>query len=354
MTIASACTCTREDVQRALDVKSTARSAAQIDRIIADVTTSVEGLLRRKFYPTVATRKFDWPDLPTGGAYPWRVWLNQYELIQADTVTSGGVVIPPAGYLLEPVNDGPPYDRIEINLGSQYSFNSAASWQQSLSIAGTWGYDLTTAPAGTLAAALSNTTGTTVDLTDGAHLGVGSLVAVDAERMLVTGRQALTSGQTVQAPGVASSDAVTSVPVSDGTFFQVDEPILVDAERMLVVDIAGNTLVVKRHWDGTVLASHSAGATVYTIRRFTVVRGVFGTAAATHSLSAPVTVHVPPALVSSLSIAEAENRLMAEEAGYARTIGTGDNLRNMSMAGLNDLRDRVVARYGRSARLRTI
>ena len=64
--------CTREDVQRALDLKSTSRSAQQVDRIIGEVSRQVEVDLGRTFYPLLTTRKFDWPPLPYAGTPPIR------------------------------------------------------------------------------------------------------------------------------------------------------------------------------------------------------------------------------------------------------------------------------------------
>jgi len=356
MTVSRTCYCTREDVQRALDVKSTARNATQIDRIITDVAESVEGQMRRVFYPTYGVRKFDWPNLTSNvPGFPWRIYLDQNELISLDLLVSGGVTIPAGNYLLEPVNDGPPYTRIDINLGTTSAFASATSWQQSQVFTGTWaGSALATTPGGALAAALVDTTGTTVDVTDGSQVGVGSLIVCGTERMLVAGRQALTSAQVVGAAGMTAASNNTTLPVSDGTKFFIDEAVTVDSERMLVVDITGNNLVVKRAWDGTALAIHTAGATVYTSRRLTVVRGAYGTTAATHLISAAVSIHLAPSLIRSLAIAESVNRLLNEESGYARTIGSGDAERSMSLTALKDLRAQAFSEHGRQMRMRSV
>jgi hypothetical protein len=347
--------CTREDVQRALDVKSTARNATQIDRIITDVAESIEAQMVRVFYPTVATRRFDWPNLASSTpGYPWRIWLNQNDLISVDTFTSGGTVIAGSGCLLEPVNEGPPYTRIDINLGTNSAFSSSATWQQSQVIAGTWGYNLATTPGGALAAALGDTTGTTVDVTDGSTVGVGSLIVCGTERMLVTGRQALTSAQVVGAAGMTAASNNNTLPITDGTKYFVDEILTVDSERMLVYDITGNNVAVKRAFDGTALAIHTAGATVYTSRRLTVVRGAYGTTAATHLSGAAVSIHLAPSLIRSLSIAEAVNRLLNEESGYARTIGSGDAERSMSLTALRDLRAQAYSEHGRQMRMRSV
>lgn len=355
MTVSIACYCTREDVMQALDVKATARSSAQIDRVIQASTLSVEGLLHRKFWVWTGTRRFDWPNLPSmNSAYPWRIRLDQNELVSVTSFVSGGVTIPAAGYLLEPTNDGPPYDHIDVNLGSGYAFASSATWQQSQVITGQWaGCAATTVPAGALAAAITLTTATTCDVTDSSVIGVGSTIVVDSERMLVTGRSMLTTALTMQAPDMTASSANTTLAVTNGAAFAAGEILLVDSERMLVVDIAGNSLIVKRAWDGTVLAAHS-GALIYAARRLTVVRGAFGTTAATHSNSAAVATAWVPPLVQSLTVAESINMLISDESGWARSIGSGESVRNASGAGLRDLRDQAYAEHGRKARMRTV
>jgi hypothetical protein len=97
------------------------------------------------------------------------------------------------------------------------------------------------------------------------------------------------------------------VPVASGSAFAVDEAILIDAERMLITDIAGNNLIVKRGWDGTVLAPHTTGAHVYAPRSLAVRRAVLGTIASTHTLGTAVARWDPPGPVNQLTIAEALN-----------------------------------------------
>ena len=90
----------------------------------------------------------------------------------------------------------------------------------------------------------------------------------------------LDSTYNVQSDMTAQQNNVTIS--ASGSGFNVGEVILVDSERMLIVDIAGNYLTVKRAWDGSVLAIHSTGADIYTLRLLTVTRGALGTTAGTH------------------------------------------------------------------------
>lgn len=339
---------TREAVKSDLDVKLTARSDAQVDRAIESASRAVEGLTHRRFYPEVRTMTFDWPN--GQAARPWRLWLDQHELIEVTALTVAGETIPPSDYFLRP-DDGPPYTRVEIDLDSPAAFSAGGTHQRSISITGVFGYRADEAPAGQLAAALDSTA-TTVTVSDGAAVGVGDLLRVGDERLVVTGRAAASTGQTLQDP-LTASNADTLVQVEDGTAFHADEVILLDAERMLIVDVAGNNLVVKRAWDGSVLAAHT-GSTVYAHRALTVERGALGTTAAAHDEGAAVVKHEAPGLIRELCEAEAINTLLQRHSGYARVIGTGDNQREAAGRALRDIRDQAYTRYARKARVRAV
>ncbi len=349
MAVTGPCYCTREDVKTALDIKESARVNDQIDRALAGARDSVETLCNRKFYPQAATRVFDWPNFQR--AYPWRLWLNQHEAISVSALVSGGVTITAGQYFLEPANEGPPFTRIDLNRATVAAFTSAATPQHSVSVTGVFGYRADTAPAGVLAAALTDPTGTAVTVSSGAGLGAGSSVLVDSERMLVTKRAM--ADTTVAFTGLFASAADNVITVPDGTKFAAGELLAADTERMLLTDVTGNQLTVKRAWDGTVLAVHTSG-TLFAARALTVVRGALGTTAATHSNAAPVVLHVYPGLVWELSVAESINLFLQETSGYARTVGSGDNIRQVSGAGLADLRTRCLSAFGRKNRQRTI
>ncbi|MGI5286638.1 hypothetical protein ACQEVF_25320 [Nonomuraea polychroma] len=355
--------CTREDVQRALDVKETARSSRQIDRAIEASSDAIDGgadgpnrgagLLKRRFFPEVKTVSFDWPN--SQRARSWRLWLDQHELVSATTVTSGGTTIAASDYVLYP-SDGPPYNRLEIDLSSTAAFDGGDTHQQSISINGTWcGCDTTTATAGTLAEAL-DASETAVDVSDSSLIGVGDLIVVDSERMLVTSKAMLDTGVNIDA-GDSLTAAASDVSITMSTTTNaptVDEVILIDSERMLVVDVAGTVLTVKRAWDGSVLAAHAGGADIYAPRTLTVTRGAYGTTAAAHDSGDTVARHVVPGLVRDFSLGLALVQLLGEQAGYARTAGTGEAQREVTGRGLAQLRKDCIAAYGRKARIRGV
>lgn len=349
---------TREAVKSALDVKETARSNAQVDRAIEAASREIEGCLHRRFYPEVRTLAFDWPNAQR--ARPWRLWLDANELISVTTLTAGGVTIAPGDVLLYPTG-GPPYSRLEVDLGSSAAFSSGDTHQQAISITGLYGYRADETTAGTLAAAVSTTTATTISVSDSAAIGVGDIVRVDDERMIVTGKSMLTSGQTLQTPLTASAANVT-VAVTTGSDFAVDEVILLDSERMLIVDIAGDNLTVRRAWDGSVLAAHT-GSTIYAPRALTVERGALGTTAATHSDGADIVRHVPPGPVVALCVGLSLAQLLGEQSGYARpesrsgssNTASSNRPRNQEPGvGLAALWESAYAACGRKARVRGV
>lgn len=339
---------TREAVKSALDVQEVARSNARIDAAIEAASRSIDGsvpgdgFLRRRFYPEIRTIRLDWPNF--SHARPWRLYLDANELVSIDTLTSGGVAI--TDYFLEPNDAGPPYNSIEINLAGTASFGATTTWQRSTVVTGTFcGCALIDNPAGALAAAMTDTTGTSVTVTDSSLVGVGHILKCGTERMLVTGKAMATTGQTLQTPVTASSASVT-LAVTTGSAYAVGETLLLDSERMLIVDIAGNNLTVRRAFDGSVLATHT-GSTIYALRALTVTRGALGTTAATHLIAAALTTHAVPGLVSELCLAEALNSFEQGQAGYARVVGSGSGARQATGAGLDDIRSAAKAAYGR-------
>lgn len=338
---------TREDVKRALDTAETARTNGQIDRALEAATESVHGLCQRRFYPEIATRYFDWPDLQMGRAY--RLWLDGNDLISLTSMISGG--IPITAYLLEPQRYGPPYTRVEIDLHSNAGFGGGNTPQRNIEMTGVWGYRNDEATAGALAGAVDGSVAT-ITVTDGAAIGVGDLIRVDSERLLVVGRQQTSTGQTLQSALTASS-ASTAVTVTDGTAYSVDEVILLDAESMLIVDIAGNTLIVKRAWDGSVLATHT-GSTIYASRTLTVERGALGTTAAAHDSAASIYRFLYPPLIRRLGIAEAMSQLGLEKGGYARSVSRGGENTKLAFDPITDVREQALTAHGRKARTRVV
>lgn len=350
---------TRESVQDAFDVREAAHRSTQIDAAIASASDDIDGWLNRHKHglaPRTATRYFNWPQRFSAAH---RLWLDENELVSVSTLTAGGTVIASTDYFLEPVNSGPPYTYIEVDLSSSASFTSGDTAQQAIAIAGVFGINNDQKAAGVLENAVASTSTTTVDITRADLIGVGSVITVDSERMLVVGKQALDTTQNLaSAMNALKNDQV--VDVSDGTAFFVGETVLIDSERMRVVDITGNNLTVIRAYDGSTLAAHSLGADVYAYRRLTVERGALGTTAATHLDAASVTVWDVPSLVADLCKAEAITRLEQEWSAYGARVYSDEAERDssgtevVSGRGLTDLRKACARRYKRKFRKRAV
>lgn len=344
--------CSREQVKSALESVESARNNTQIDDAIESASRDVESQLHRRFYPEIAVRYFDWPNGQYAKSY--RLWLEENEALTVSSLVINGNAV--TDYLLYPANSTPKTS-IELNRGSTFSATFAGTTpQRNVVVTGTFGYCNDTKTAGATAEVLDSIE-TGVDVTNGAAFGVGDLLIVDSEYMQITGRSFLDTGQDIQAD-LSDSDADVTVSVTTGSAFTVGELLILDGERMLIDDIAGNNLIVRRAYDGSVLAPHVASS-VLASRTLTVVRGVLGTAATTHLTAAPALKHVVPGPVNKLAIAEALNTLLQESGGYSRTVGTPgkssggvsqDSSRGAPGGGLDSLRDRVASSHGRQSR----
>lgn len=352
--------CTRESVQDAFDVREAAHRSTQIDDAIRAASDDVDGWLKRHKHglaPTDATRYFSWPS--NNYSQSWRLWLDENELVAVETLTTGGTaLVENTDFFLEPVNSGPPYTNIEINLNSQASFSNAGTHQRAIAIVGTWGINDDRKAAGVLGEAL-DASEIAVDVSNAHLVGVGSVLIVDSERMLVTDRQALDSGVNLGAD-LDDLDSDRTVAVVDGTQFHAGELLLIDSERMRIVDIAGNNLTVIRGYDGSTLAAHTTGADIFTYRTLVVERGALGTTAAAHLIGATAETWDVPDLVETLARATAISTLEQEWSAYGNRVYSDEAERDSSGTevvagrGLTDIRRACVRRYGRKFRKRAI
>lgn len=339
----------REEVASAPDIKASAYMTRDIDRACESASRRVERLCRREFYPQTGTRYKDFPN--TQQAMSGRLWLDQDELISLTSMTAGGVTIPTANVNLEPVNDGPPYTYLELNRSSTSSLAAGSTSQHALALTGVFGgAPIDEESSGTLAA---NITASVTSLQLSSTVGVGSLIRIGTERMIVTGKAWVASGQTLGAD-LASSNSATAVSVATGTAFAAGDLLMIDSELISVVDVVGNVLLVKRAFGGAPLAAHTTGATISWQRVLTVTRGAVGTTAATHASTDAAVRWLAPAPVRDLALAFALDTLFQQGSGYARTVGSGENERVFSGRPIQALADEVVATYGRSLRARAV
>jgi hypothetical protein len=306
---------------RAMDIKAAAYTARQIDRKIMAGSDTVDSLCQRRFYPIDGTFKFDWPNYQY--AYPWRLWLDQYELAAAPTKVVSGTYLPTpvditAGVIAQPVNDGPPYTSIELRRDLNYAFGNNTTPQNDIGITGTFGFWAQLSPAGTIAAAISSTSQATVQVSEGPIAGPGSgdVLVVDSERMLITDVNFVTTGITPVSGATTAAKSDSTIAVADGTQFSKDEILLYDSEQMLIENIYGNNIVVARAWGGTVLSAHS-GSALWANRLLSVTRGVLGTTAATHLNGAAASRCEYPGLVKDVAMAHSLIGVVNEPAAYS-------------------------------------
>lgn len=348
---------TRRRVKTALDVHLTADYDTHVDSaLVRAAEDGVDGLCKRQFFTEIATHYVNWPNFQR--AYPWRIWLNDHEMADVTTVapvvTSGGNVIPANQIMWGPWETGiaPPYTFFELDRSTSASFGQGSTPQRDVAITGAFGFWNKTRPAGALAVAVTDTTGTAVTVTDSSLADAGDVIVADSESMLVTDTGMATTGLTQSGAGCSTASSADDLLTTTSTgALHVGEVLQLDGERMYVQSIAGSVATVMRAYDGTVLATH-ANATVYALRALTVVRGALGSTAATHLVNAALTAQVAPASVVELATAEALNSVLQKTTGYARTIG--ENMRTIPGGSLPDLRASVYQRYGRKARSRVI
>lgn len=353
----------REDIKDALDTLQTTRANREIDRQLTASSRKIDRIMHRVFYPEVATRSWDWPN--PQAHWPWRLFFEESGNTHVElagpltSLTSGGVAIPLGNVKYYPPDD-PPYDWLELDVSTISVFNATDTWQQTTTAVGPWGYGIDERAAGTLPGNLDGVS-TSVNLGIPAYRGVGSLLRIDSERMLVTDRAMATTGQTLSAPGMDAKNSTVLAPVPDSTQYGVGETLLIDGERMRIEDYAGPTaLLVKRAWDGSPIAVHNTGATIYANRLLTVARGVLGTTAAAHVATAPVLEQYPPDDIRELCVADTIAHLVQKRAGYpaaqARRApsGQGGNAPATPPSNLDDLWNDAEDGYRRKGRSRAV
>jgi hypothetical protein len=382
MTISRPCYANRTEIQRSIDFKEGLDSNSAIDRANQTASENIDAQAKRVFFPSDDTRYFDWPNAggAGGGQYsePWRLWLDDNDLVVPTAIVTGGTTIPLNQVFAEPVNNPqklkPYYTYIELDRSSTAAFGgNSQTPQHSIYITATWGYGADADAAGTLAANVGSSD-TSVTTSNGALIGpgdlmilgygrgsapypsaagyAGSIAPYTGERILVTDVAAVTTGLTQSGSGVTTASSSDQALTWTGSgALNAGEVIVLDQEDMLVEQIVGSVATVRRAWNGTTLAAHS-GATINAFRQFTVVRAQLGTSATSYSSGANVYRHRVPPLVRDLAIAEAANQVLQEGSGYARTVGSGEASHPAPGVALIDKWDEMTARHGRAGKAR--
>lgn len=348
---------------RATDIPITQDMIARVDPALESAALAVDTLCHRRFYNVLETVYYDWPNYQR--SVPWRIWFYERELADVTTIvpvlktgvaggTQAGTVIPnSAVFWGDPEYPGAPYTQLQLDRSQSYAFGNSATPQRDVSLLAQHGYWDLQVPAGTLAATITDTSSTSATVSDSTKVGVGDVLIVDSERMLVRDSTWVATGQTQSGLGcTTASSADNLLTVGSGAALAAGEVLQLDGEQMLAQTITGNVATVIRAYNGTVLATHS-NASVYAPRLLTITRGDFGSTAATHTNGVTVTVQMIPPTVQEMAVAEALNRIYQETSAYARALGAGQGL-VVPGGGLADVRDRCYTAVGRKARYRGV
>lgn len=340
---------TREAVKRAGRINGVL-SDLRIDRIIESCSRQIDLSTRRFFIPKTETRLFRWP--PRQTSLLTVLWLDQDLLsvttLQSEAQNTSPTTIASSDYFLEPNNQGPPYDRIEIDLSSTAAYQAGDSPQRSISVAGSWGYTSNTRSGGTVASGLdSDATATTMVCSNAGLIGVGDTLLIQSEQLFVSERDFAARGSILLNGALTSNQSNVTVTVDGSHGIVAGETIRVESEQMYVVSVATNDLTVIRAYNGSVLAAHNDDTAVHINRTLTVERGVNGTTAAVHADATAITPYEPPLDIQSLCLGETLAMFAQEEAQWGRAVGPGDSAREFTTLDLAARKHRTVGYYSR-------
>jgi len=340
---------TREAVKRAGTINGVL-SDVQIDRIIESVSRQLDLSTRRFFLPRTETRLFRWP--PSQTSLLTVLWLDQDLLsvttLQSEAQNTTPTTISSSDFFLEPNNQGPPYDRIEIDLSSTAAYQAGDTPQRSISVAGSWGYTSNTRSGGTVASGLdSDSAATTMVCSNASRIGVGDTLLIQSEQIFVSERDFAALDSKLIDGALTASQSEVAVTVDSSHGIVAGEVIRIESEQMYVVAVATNDLTVIRAYNGSVLAAHNDDTAIHINRTLTIERGVNGTTAATHADATSITPYEPPMDIQSLCIGETLAMFAQEEAQWGRAVGPGDSARDFTTLDLAARKHRTVEYYSR-------
>jgi len=195
-----------------------------IKTLIEVASRRVDNLCGRVFYPYIETRSYDIPDDDT-------IWFDADLLAVAALTNGDSTSIAPTEYILKPANAYPKYCLKLKNVSSSiWLTDSDASGEQVIDVLAYWGYHeqysrFAWVLAGTLAAAIADTTTLTATMTAGHKLDASGvqIIKIDAEIMNTV--SVVANVVTVTARGDNGSAAVTHLIGSSIYYWQPMEDI---------------------------------------------------------------------------------------------------------------------------------
>jgi hypothetical protein len=153
---------------------------AVIEGLLESASRYLDLQTSRQFYPSVTTRLFDIPQTST-------LFLDD-DLLELTTLTNGdGTTINSTNYILLPSNTYPRFGiELKSTSGLAWLADSSSNTKQVISVAGVWGFRQNYTQrgwvrAGTLGAAISDTTTLAFTMTAGHTLVQGMIVKIDSE-----------------------------------------------------------------------------------------------------------------------------------------------------------------------------
>ncbi len=268
-------------------------------------------------------------------------------LLAITTLTIDGTSIASTQYVLYPLSrywENGPYNRLTVDPDA----TQMSVWMREIdviTIAGRWGkYEKTEATGASVENATQiEAAGTSLLVGDASRISLGAVLLVGSEQMLVTTREAATDSTADTAEAIDVSEE--EIDVTDGTKVKVGEVIKIDFEQMRVLDIATNTLLVERGFNGTKRVAHLTAVGVFVYRTFTVKRGINGTTAAIHLNGVAISRYVPPADIKQLCIQMAALKLKLAQTGYAGRSGNPEMGETFYYSEIPKIYDTLKAKY---------
>jgi len=337
----------RESVKRALNINGIARDTF-IDESIEAMSREIDRWTRRIFIPKTQTRLYEWPARQSTRGYI--LWLD-FDLLSITTLQtkaqdSSPTTIASTDYFLEPNNDGPPYDRIEIDLSSTAAWESGDTPQRSISVAGSWGYSDNTRSVGTVSSGLANSAAATALVcSDASVIDVGDTLLIESEQTFVSERAFADLAKNMNDASITASVANNSLTGESGHGVLAGETIRLDDEEMFVESVSGTTIVVARQYNGTLLASHATAVDIFINRTLTIERAVNGTTAVTHADATAISKYEPEFNIRVWCRREAIAHYLQESAGWGRETGQSDVRREFRGVDITARREMDIDRY---------
>lgn len=237
-----------DDLTNAMKGGSSAVDKAVALRVLEVVSRSCDKWLERRFYHETATAYFDGNGmrkltLARVANEPGRGDLLSATSVKLDDDRNGVyeiTLVQNTDYRLTSKGEGGAYRQLEAlpELSTQIGY--WPSWSHCIEVAGVWGFSQETESAGTLGAAIADTTTTTVTMTSGHTVQAGNTIIVGSEQMFV--RSVNVNELTVKR-GVNSSTAAAaliSAAVTRRRYpMEIEQVVVMETARLIRDGITG-------------------------------------------------------------------------------------------------------------------